>query len=135
MTTLLDLDKINVQLDLDSVSTFRLGRLEKNQSLPRLLKVRFKDPDDAQNVIHNKKNINMPDNITCNSDKTFMQRSMIKNAVIEFKNRESRGEKNLAIKRIHNVPKVISVSTVQPNIQSQNSKRKSNNKVKNRSNY
>lgn len=40
MTTLLDPDKINVRLDLDSITTFRLGRFEKNKLLPRLLKVR-----------------------------------------------------------------------------------------------
>lgn len=135
ITGLLDPSKIKVDLDLNSITTFRLGGYDDNQSLPRLLKVRFSDPDDAQYVIYNNKSFHFPDNITCNSDKTYMQRNMIKNAVIELKNRESRGEKNLTIQYIHKVPKVVHASSSQSTSLPHNSKAKSKPMSKNKSNF
>lgn len=105
---LLDVDGIN--LDLHNLKTFRLGILDKNHNKPRLLKVQFNSAQDAQWLIFNYKSLNFTDGIVCKSDQTFLQRNLIKKAVMELKTRESRGEKNLSLKFKNDVPFVATTS-------------------------
>lgn len=133
LKNIMDADRINLQLDFEKISAFRLGKFESNQILPRLLKVRFKNVEDAQYIIFNNKNFQFPNNVTCQSDKTLMQRNRLKKTLVELKNRESQGEKNLIIKYIHNVPRIIDKSTNQDKPQVAVTKTKTN--TKSRSNF
>lgn len=125
------LESGNDQLNLDNVKVFRLGKFESNQLRPRLLKVEFENAADAQWIIRNNKSLDLPNEIVCTSDKTPIQRNMIKAAVIQLKSRERLGEKNLTIKYYHNKPKVVvnphlgEVSGHQLNSQINNNSKKS----------
>lgn len=111
----------NDHIDLKSMVVYRLGKFDSKQQRPRLIKIRFADHKDAQWLIHNGKNLNFPNGISCQSDRTPMQRNLIKKAVIELKNREENGEKNLFIKYFNNIPKVLVKSQVGPAVGQQKS--------------
>lgn len=102
------LDAVKDDIDLNNLKFFRLGKVVENQKRPRLLKVIFNNSSQAQWLIFNYKSLKFDSNITCKSDSTPFQRSVLTKAIIDLKNREKAGEKNLTIKYIDNVPRCVS---------------------------
>ena len=101
------LDSKKNDIDLSNIRAHRLGKLNENNVRPRLLKVRFQDPRNAQWLIFNHKTLNWNCDIKCKSDSTPFQRSLLSKAINELKEREKKGEKNLSIKYIDNIPKCV----------------------------
>lgn len=94
-------------LDLVNLKTVRLGKLDKNTSAPRPLKVTLNKSCDAQWLIYNSKNLEFGHDIILKSDKTPYQRAQVRRAVMELKARETKGEQGLSIRWIAGVPKVV----------------------------
>lgn len=105
------LNPLKENFNLDNMKSFRLGVYKEDQSRPRLLKVQFESKAVAQWLIFNHKSLKFKDKIYCKKDKTFYERSLVKNAVVELKDREKKGEKNLIIKYVKNKPYVASIPT------------------------
>lgn len=96
------------KIDIVNINVFRLGKFSDAQVSPRLLKVTFVHKKHAQWLLFNYKKLNLEGNITCKPDRTLLQRSNLKNVLIELKNREQKGESNLTIKYKNGVPEVVS---------------------------
>lgn len=124
------LDNVSDHIDISNIKTFRLGRYLKNKNPPRLLKVQFKSSDEAQWILHNKKSLKSDKDIYCKADLTYKQRSNLKKAIIEIKDRENKGEKNLAISYINNMPKVVESKPISNNVN-----KNDRNKNKNKNNF
>lgn len=87
------------------VAMIRLGKPNQGSS-PRPLKVIFASKKTAVNVLKNNKKIQS--GISAKNDLTPYQREYLKNLREELKQRVDRGESDLTIKYVNNIPKIIS---------------------------
>lgn len=94
--------KINPQC-----SDFKCFRLGKPGATPRPLKVMLSDVNMVSFCLKNKRKL-LDTNIRISADLTPTQRDEIKKAYEEMESRTKQGEKNLRIKYIRGVPKVVS---------------------------
>lgn len=82
----------------------RLGKYDPNKMRP--LKVCFASPDVTLSILKNKVN-NKDETVKIYSDKTPYEQECMKNLRYELQEREKNGEKNLIIKYIKGIPKII----------------------------
>lgn len=87
---------------------FRLGKLNTDKNRP--IKVCFESQDSAINILKNKNNINHNSTVKIYSDQTPCQREQLKKLKDELGRRSENGEKNLSIKYIKGIPKIIALS-------------------------
>lgn len=85
---------------------FRLGKYHPSKNRP--LKVCFKSWETATSILRSKNDVNC-DNIKIFSDKTPQQQQFLKNLKDEIKCRFDNGDKNLTIKYIRGVPKIVEI--------------------------
>lgn len=84
--------------------TFRLGKYNAKKSRP--IKVCFKSQEIAKSVLRNRKKVNI-DNIKIYSDQTPQQLKFLKNLKDELHQRLQTEQKNLGIKYIKSVPRIV----------------------------
>ncbi|KAK5640701.1 hypothetical protein RI129_009248 [Pyrocoelia pectoralis] len=110
-----DQDLIDVQDVIKKISTvptehiklFRLGQ-SKSPNKPRPIKIIFKNSDDAISVLRNNKKLKeINSTIFVRSDLTKMQLEHLSNLRTELQERISNGEKDITIRYIRGVPKII----------------------------
>lgn len=108
-------DKLSVSNTLASlpiqapeiVSSFRLGKPPSNGQ-PRPLKVVLSNKHGAVTVLKNKSKL--PKTISIQSDMTPYQRDQLKKLRDELADRVDKGEKDLTIKYINKVPRIVSTT-------------------------
>lgn len=98
----------------DPTTTIRLGKSIPNKSRP--LKVCFLNDEPVKEILKNKHKYNL-DTIKIFSDQTPQQRTNLKKVKEELKNRTEKGMKNLSIKYIKGVPKIVENSSKNLKIQ------------------
>lgn len=104
------LTKVNVKCD--NFKAFRLGR-QGNGSRP--LKVIFDDPNLVSSCLKNRKLLADGD-VRMRADLTLLQREQIRNAHAELQRRTQDGEKDLLIKYLNGIPKVITARISNKNV-------------------
>lgn len=106
-------DKLQVQkalekipdVDMEKSIVVRLGKPADNSAKPRPVKVILQNKHQAINVLKNKKKL--PQNISASSDKTPYQRDQLRKLREELAERTDSGEKDLTIKYIKSVPRIV----------------------------
>lgn len=88
------------------LKVFRLGKFQSNINRP--IKVCFASQEIAKSILRNKNKANK-DSISIYSDQTPQQRKYLSHLKEELKKQIGMGKKNLTIKFIKNVPKIVEV--------------------------
>lgn len=86
------------------VKTIRLGKYDPTTSRP--IKAIFSTSETAKSILRNKHHIK-PDTIKIYSDETTYQQKFRQNLRDELKRRTELGEKDLTIKYVNGIPKII----------------------------
>lgn len=102
-----DLEQVAEILGKLDVSTrdFKAIRLGRPGNKIRPLKVLFNNENVASSCLKNRRLLR--DSIRLNADLTIMQRDQIRKAYAELDQRKQKGEKNLNVKFIKGIPKVV----------------------------
>lgn len=98
------------EITKDKIKTFRLGKYDKNKNRP--IKVLLNSPEDAKNVLKNKKTIKVPSIIIFN-DQTKMQREYYNDVKQKLNNLILSGDTSKTIKFINDKPTIVIKSPVQ----------------------
>lgn len=98
-----ELEKIIPKENMRNIQLYRLGKYNEGRCRP--IKVIFEKNDDALSAIKNKSNLK--EQIYIKRDQTKLQREYLKEVLEELEKRENNGEKNLIIKYINYVPKIV----------------------------
>lgn len=93
--------------------TLRLGKYSKDKSRP--LKVCFESTEDVKYLLRNKAKLNKDYRLY--ADQTPSQKKFLDTVKQELERREQNGEKNLTIKYIKGIPKIINKSSKNENAQ------------------
>lgn len=104
----------NLDVNASSFKSIRLGRLGNR---PRPIKVIFNEASLASQCLKRKKNLQSDHNIRLGADQTVMQRDYIKKIYKDLDERKAKGEKNLIVKFIRGIPKIVVNTRNNTNIQ------------------
>ncbi|KAK5637828.1 hypothetical protein RI129_000183 [Pyrocoelia pectoralis] len=95
-------------IDTNGIKIFRLGRIIK-ENKPRPLKVILNSSYDAISVLRNKQKLrNINNRISVSSDLTPAQQSYLQDLRAQLLDRSTKGEKDLTIRYIKGIPKIVS---------------------------
>ncbi|KAJ8685084.1 hypothetical protein QAD02_020877 [Eretmocerus hayati] len=92
--------------DISSIHTTRLGKQSASSQHTRPLKVFLKSSDEVIWAMKQFKSLTGK-NISCKRDKTLSQRTQLKCLYNELNNRKSKGELNLIIRYVNNIPRIV----------------------------
>lgn len=102
------LRKIDVSVTKE-IRVRRLGRYDQQKVRP--IKVTFPTKAEALNVLKRRRRLNSEEKIYIKGDQTVSQRNYLKAVIAELETRTSNGEKNLKIRYVNSVPKIVKTST------------------------
>lgn len=111
--TSLLLKSITPNAETSEISMFRLGRYNKTAPNSRPIKVTFRDVSDVHAVIRDARKLRSNEkykNISISFDKTPRQVESYKVLKRELVERSVNGEKNLKIKYVRGIPKIMSLN-------------------------
>lgn len=113
-----DKDKIRSVLEFlspgvnyDEIKPVRLGKHDPSKSTPRPVKIRFVNPETVSDLVRKSKNLRSVarfNGISISFDRTPRQIAAYKSIKTNLDNRIANGEKDLRIKYINGIPKIVS---------------------------
>ena len=96
---------LKINIDEKQLRVYRLGTPMQDKVRP--IKVICPSPSIAREILKLKKNMSKEEKIYIKSDQTPLQRSYLKQVLKDLEDRKQKGEVDLRIKYINNVPKII----------------------------
>lgn len=98
---------VNKDVPTENIKIYRLGKY--NQDKVRPIKVTFSSKADALQVLRYKNKLPTDTGRYIKYDQTALQREYLKKVLAEMEGRKAKGEVNLKIKYINQIPKIIKV--------------------------